>query len=84
VGVVAKRENALQGRANFEPQRDSASALPLLRWSGVQGSTWAVEKSLGPRPHTGYQGFKFDADMADAENQKDLPDLRRHDAPSLE
>jgi hypothetical protein len=43
-----------------------------------------VEKSVGPRPHTGYQGFKFDADMADAENQKDLPDLRRHDAPSLE
>ncbi len=28
-----------------------------------------------PRPHPGYQGFKFDADMADAENQKDLPDL---------
>jgi hypothetical protein len=34
-----------------------------------------VEKPLGPRPHPGYQGFKFDADMADAENQKDLPDL---------
>lgn len=28
-----------------------------------------------PPAASGYQGFKFDADMADAENQKDLPDL---------
>jgi hypothetical protein len=33
-----------------------------------------VEKLLAPG-RIGYQGFKFDADMADAENQKDLPDL---------
>jgi hypothetical protein len=28
-----------------------------------------------PPAASGYQGFKFDADMADAENQNDLPDL---------
>jgi hypothetical protein len=49
--------------------------LPLRRTGGVQGTTWAVEKPLGPPAAFGYQGFKFDADMADAENQKDLPDL---------
>ena len=32
-------------------RRDSASALPLRRTGGVQGTTWAVEKPLGPRPH---------------------------------
>jgi hypothetical protein len=42
------------------------------------------ENSCQPPAASGYQGFKSDADMADAENQTDLPDLRRHDAPSLE
>jgi hypothetical protein len=42
------------------------------------------ENSWQPPAASGYQAFKFDADMADAEKQKDLPDLRRHDAPSLE
>jgi hypothetical protein len=48
VGVVAERENALRGRAHFEPQRDSASTLPLRRTSGVQDQRGLWRELLAP------------------------------------
>jgi hypothetical protein len=54
----------------------------MERYAGI--NVGCEENSWQPPAAPGYQGFKFDADMADAEKQKDLPDLRRHDAPSLE
>jgi hypothetical protein len=50
VGVVAERESALRGRAHFEPERFCIGLAPAPN-ERVQGSTWAVEKTLGPRPH---------------------------------
>ena len=71
------------GRTRKRPPREGAfrtaerfcigfAPAPDGRCAGINvgggETTW-------PPAASGYQAFKFDADMADAENQKDLPDL---------